>query len=107
MARLAILYVTFPDIESARSVSRQLVVERKVACVQILPGVECFYAWDGQLEETQEVVVIFKTLDKFKQSMIDKILEQHPYQCPCILEGSMNILNPAYEQWLKDNVSVL
>ena len=57
---LITVQVTAPNAEAARSISKQLVREKLVACVNIVPGLLSIYEWEGELEESQEVLMIIK-----------------------------------------------
>ena len=51
------------SIDEARKISRFLVQERYVACVQITPWIESIYLWNGQLETSQESKIVMETLE--------------------------------------------
>ncbi|HSH40366.1 MAG TPA: divalent-cation tolerance protein CutA, partial [Chthoniobacterales bacterium] len=73
---------TFPDVEVARSVSRQLVEQRLAACANIGSAVQSIYHWAGKIEDGAETLVFFKTTrDRFHE--FARVLQSlHPYEVP-------------------------
>jgi periplasmic divalent cation tolerance protein len=56
-----LIYATFPNADLARSIGTQLVTARLAACVNIIPGMNSIYLWQGQIETADEVVLLIKT----------------------------------------------
>jgi len=82
---VSVIYSTTDTLETARTIARSLVKERLVACVHILPKIESIYHWQGKLEETNECVLLAKTMERNVQKTIQKIRSLHPYDVPEIL----------------------
>lgn len=80
----ASVYVTFPDLETARRVCRTLVEERLVACANLAP-IESLYEWDGRLEDAREVAAFCKTSADLVDRVVARVKELHPYEVPCIV----------------------
>ena len=77
-----IVYSTFPDVETARRIGRQLLDEKLAACVNLVPQVESMYHWKGAIETSTEVLAVIKTTIGQYQSLETKIRELHPYELP-------------------------
>ena len=94
---------TFPDAETARRISSQLVADRLIACANILPAIESIYRWKGEIETGPEVLVLFKTSEDRCDSLQEKLRELHPYELPELV--FLPIINglPDYLQWVIDN----
>jgi len=82
---VAVIYVTTNNIQSARKISRTLVKERLVACVNIIPKIESIYWWKGKIEKSKEVVLIAKTVEDNVKKSIRRIKELHKYDVPEII----------------------
>jgi len=54
------MFVTTGSREEAKIVAQGLVRRKLVACVNIIPHVESVYEWDGQIEESQEFLLMIK-----------------------------------------------
>jgi len=79
------IYSTTGNIEDAKKISRSLVEEKLVACVNIIPKIDSVYRWQGKIEEDSECVLIAKTTDKNVDKAIQKIKKLHPYDVPDIV----------------------
>jgi periplasmic divalent cation tolerance protein len=94
---------TFPDAETARRISNQLVSERFAACANILPGVESIYCWKGQLEKGNETLVVFKLSDDRQAAFQEKLRSLHPYEVPEIIFVPIASGLREYLRWVADN----
>ena len=101
MADALELHVTMPDKERAASLARALVDEGLAACVNIVPGVQSIYQWEGRLQEDEEVLCLIKTRPAVFDRARARILELHPYEVPEILAFAVDSGSPAYLDWLK------
>ncbi|MCB1562146.1 MAG: divalent-cation tolerance protein CutA [Alphaproteobacteria bacterium] len=82
---MILIYSTFPDEACARHVSRALVEGQLVACTNIMAPHHAVYRWEGRIEESAETAVLFKTRAALFEAVKDKILDLHPYDCPCVI----------------------
>src|SRR5437667_12693711 len=76
---------TFPDTETARRISNQLVTERFVACANILAGVESIYRWNERIEIYNETLVLIKLSEDGQAAVEEKLRTLHPYEVPEIV----------------------
>ena len=51
-----VAWVTAPNITEAKALSEGLVMEELAACVNIVPGVESVYKWEGKVREVIRLV---------------------------------------------------
>jgi periplasmic divalent cation tolerance protein len=98
-----IVLTTWPDVEKARAATRTLVEEKLVACGNIVPGVESIYRWEGKVEMSAEVIVIFKTVIGSYQRFETRVRELHPYQVPEIVVLRVTDGLPSYLRWVEQN----
>jgi periplasmic divalent cation tolerance protein len=76
---------TFPDAETARRISNQLVAEKFAACANVLPVVESIYRWQGKIESGNETLVLFKLSEDRQSAFQEKLRSLHPYEVPEII----------------------
>ena len=76
---------TFPDAETARRISNQLLTEKFAACANILPGVESIYRWEEKIETANETLVFFKLSEDRQSAFQEKLRSRHPYEVPEIV----------------------
>jgi len=74
-----------PDRQTAETIARDLVEARLVACANLLPGMVSVYAWQGLVEQSEEVAVLFKTTAEKIPAIKDALARAHPYETPCLL----------------------
>jgi periplasmic divalent cation tolerance protein len=93
-------YITCQDAADARRIGKTLVSERLAACVNILPGMESHYRWNGEVESAQEAVLIAKTRAEAREALLKRVLELHPYKTPCVVFLPVTGGNPDYLDWI-------
>jgi len=94
-----IIISTYPDKKSIIKISKELVKTKLVACVNITK-ISSIYAWQGKIENTSEYLAIFKTTNKNKKILKEKIKSTHPYDVPEIVEIEVLSINKPYLDWL-------
>jgi periplasmic divalent cation tolerance protein len=96
---------TFPDIETARRIARQLVTENLAACANIVPAVESIYRWQDKIENAQETLVFFKTTAARYAAFQDRLKSLHPYDVPEIICFRIADGLPEYLRWVEAGCS--
>jgi periplasmic divalent cation tolerance protein len=76
------------------------------ACVQIQPGVQSIYRWEGRVCEEQEVVLVAKTSANLWPAISAFIKQNHPYDVPEIIAQPITHSDTNYAQWLIANTTV-
>ena len=94
---------TFPDAETARQISNQLVTERLAACANMLPPVESIYRWKENIESGTETLVFFKLSEDQQSAFQEKLRSLHPYEVPEIIFVPVSSGLPEYLHWVADN----
>jgi periplasmic divalent cation tolerance protein len=94
---------TFPDAETARKISNQLVTEKFAACANILPAVESIYRWKEKIESGNETLVLFKLSENRQSAFQDKLRSLHPYEVPEIIFVQVAGGLPEYLRWVAEN----
>ncbi len=102
--KLTIIVSTYPDKKSITKISNELVKAKIVACVNITK-ISSIYAWKGKVENTSEYLALFKTTDKNKKILKEKIKSTHPYDVPEIAELGVNSINKPYFDWIVDSTT--
>ena len=50
--KFSIVFVTAPDLKTARKLSRSALKARLIACANLVPKIESHYWWQGKLEQS-------------------------------------------------------
>lgn len=98
--KISFVYITTKDKEEARKIGNVLVMERLAACVNIIPGMESIYHWEGKINEDNETVLIAKTISDSVPLIIEKVKSIHSYKVPCVVELPIGQGNPGYLIWI-------
>ena len=96
-----ILISTYPNKNSINKIANKLVKDKIIACVNITK-ISSIYSWQGKIKNTSEYLALFKTTQKNKKSLKEKIKATHPYKVPEIAEINITSINKSYLKWLVD-----
>jgi periplasmic divalent cation tolerance protein len=94
---------TFPDAETARRISNELVAGKFAACANILSNLESIYTWKGKIESANETLVFFKLREDRQTAFQEKLQSLHPYEVPEIIVVQVAGGLPDYLRWVADN----
>lgn len=101
MNELSIVYVTAPDRKEAEKLAGAVLAERLAACVNIYTGVMSLYLWQGSVECSEEVTILFKTRSVLVHKLSEMIKKQHTYDLPCILSVPIDHADKDFAEWIK------
>src|ERR1700685_3699458 len=100
MTDFQIVLSTCADREQAERIAHRLVEQQLAACVNILPGVQSIYRWQGAVESGEEVLMLIKTSTARSQEVQSTIASLHSYEVPEFLVLSVLGGSNAYLAWL-------
>lgn len=98
----ALAWPPFPDEAAARAAVQTLLEERLIACANILPPMTSVFEWEGKLDESSEVGVLFKTSAALLEPLVERLGECHPYDTPAVIGWRCDAAAPATLAWLED-----
>lgn len=98
---LRIVFCTLPDIDQARQIGTLLVERQLAACVNLVPGVESIFRWDGKVDQSHEVLAIIKTTVARYPQLEQTLQELHPYDVPEIVAVPVTSALDAYAKWVR------
>ena len=96
-----VVLCTFPDLDRARQIGAALVERQVAACVNLLPGIESIYRWEGKVERAGEVLAVIKTTRY--PDLEAAIRELHPYEVPEILALPVAAGFESYLRWMGES----
>ena len=97
---IRMVLTTFSDQGTAAQVVRTLVSENLAACGTILPGARSIYRWKEKIEDTAEVVVLFKIAAADEPLLTKRLVELHPYDVPEVISLEPSHVHEAYARWV-------
>ena len=99
-----VILVTAPSVKVARKLARGAVEKRLVACANIVPKIESHYRWQGKIESSAEVLIVFKTTQPKVRAFEKFVLENHPYDTPEFIALPLASGTNRYLDWLAASV---
>ena len=99
-----IIVSTYPNKKSITKIANELVQNKIAACVNITK-ISSIYSWQGKIENASEYIALFKTTQKNKKSLKEKIKTSHPYDIPEIAEINITSINTSYLKWLIESTT--
>ena len=99
-----VVFITAGNRDEAVRLAEMLVEVRLAACVQILPGVESVYRWQGKIERQNEVLLIAKTLNSKFDELEKEVRAVHSYETPEIVAVPVVSGSGPYLEWLMASV---
>ncbi|MFN6016564.1 MAG: divalent-cation tolerance protein CutA, partial [Verrucomicrobiota bacterium] len=74
------------------------------ACVNLLPGAESIYHWQGKVESAPEVLALFKTTKALWPEFEQALAQAHPYEVPEIIAIRPDAVAGPYRAWLLESL---
>ncbi len=98
-----VVLVTVPP-ERAPEMARTIIAERLAGCVNILPGVQSVYRWEGEIAEDPEVLLLIKTTGEKYPDLEKRLKELHTYEVPEIIALPFDRALPEFQTWLRESL---
>jgi periplasmic divalent cation tolerance protein len=100
MSNFQIVLSTCADREQAERIAHSLVELGLAACVNVIPGVQSIYRWQGSVESASEVLLLIKTSPVHLEKVQSAITALHSYEVPEFLVLPIAAGSEAYLNWL-------
>ena len=98
-----VIFITSTD-EEAHKLAEVLLNQRKVACVNIVPGVSSLFWWQDKIDSAQESLLIAKTKASQLNELVRLVREIHSYDIPEIIALPIIGGNQDYLEWIGKEV---
>ena len=103
-AEQIVVFITAGTQDEAQNIARILLDERKVACVNIVSGVESLFWWQGKIDKVAEYLLIAKSELSLLVKIVDTVKKAHNYEVPEILALPIIGGNRDYLEWIHSEV---
>ena len=97
-----VVFITTSSYEEARKIADALVLQRKAACVNIVPKVNSLFRWKGKIEDAEESLLVVKTRAKLFPDVVSTVKGIHSYEVPEIIALPIVDGNPDYLKWISE-----
>ena len=99
-----VLFITTANTNEAWRISKVLLEQRKVACVNIVPRVSSLFWWENKLDSAHESLLIVKTKASLLKEVVGLVREIHSYDIPEIIALPIVGGNKDYLEWIGKEV---
>ncbi len=99
MTPVIVLTTVGANFDSAQ-LARDLVEQRLVACVNIVPQVRSIYRWQGKVEDDGEQILMMKTTAERLDALRAALFARHPYEVPEFVVLTIDRIEGPYRDWL-------
>ena len=103
-SQMMIVLVTCGSQEEAKKIANSLIGSRYAACVNIVPGVESCYVWEGKLTWDKESLLIIKTTKAGLERVRSCIDKEHSYSVPEFIVLKIEDGSDSYLKWIEASV---
>ena len=99
--------ITCSSKREAERIGKRLLEERKVACINIIPGINSSFWWKGKIDSCSEVFLLAKTKKKEFKEIVMAVKKVHKYEVPEIIALPIVDGDKAYLKWIEKSVENL
>ncbi len=90
--------------DDAARIARHLLETRLAACVNVLPGMRSLYHWKGEIESSDECLLIIKSSRALFPDLQIEVEKVHPYEIPELLAIPIVAGADMYLEWMGANL---
>jgi periplasmic divalent cation tolerance protein len=104
MSEALVVLTTVEKQEDGARLARLLVERKLAACAQVLAPMISIYRWRGEIEQSDEVLLLIKTTRAVYQELEEAIKQYHPYETPEIIALPVETGSNDYLSWLDNSI---
>jgi periplasmic divalent cation tolerance protein len=87
----------------AGTIAERIISEKLGACAQVIPKVESYFWWEGEVQHEPESLILVKTT-RARMDAIETLLESvHPYEVPELIFMPITSGLQAYLTWIGES----
>jgi len=101
----ALVWVTAPNLKSARRLAQGALAARLAACVNLVPKIESHYWWQDKIQSSAEVLLLIKTTTACLSALERYVLANHPYDTPEFVVQPLSSGKDGYLDWVGAGVN--
>ena len=95
---------TIGSAEAAQKLADALVHERLVACCNLLE-VRSTFVWKDALCNEPEIMMVMKTRRELLETLMIRVRQLHPYDCPELITVPVESGYAAYLHWVRESTA--
>ncbi|MDH4161484.1 MAG: divalent-cation tolerance protein CutA [Nitrospirota bacterium] len=103
MTDAVVVLITAGSEEEGAKIADALVAEHLAACVNLIPGIQSRFFWEGRVQQAAECLLICKTAASAVDRLIARIRELHSYSVPEVIAIPVIAGLPSYLTWVSES----
>ena len=97
---IVVIYCTVPDMKLAKEITKIIMKHKLAACVSRIENVRSTFAWEGEVNEEKEILLMIKTR-RANYGKIKLLIEElHSYSVPEVIALPVVDCSEDYLKWL-------
>ena len=97
-----VVFVTVESEAEAEAIASEMVRRRLAACCNRIPGVQSTYWWKGDICESGETLLFFKTTRRLFDRLREEVVRMHSYEVPEVIALPIWEGHAPYLKWIQD-----
>lgn len=102
-SEIRLILSTAGSRDEAERIAHPLVDAQLAACVNIVPGLQSIYRWQGKVESADEVLLLIKTTVANLERVESALRSAHSYEVPEFLVLTPESASEPYLRWLLES----
>ena len=103
--RYIVILITSDSAEEADHIARVLLEKKKVACVNIVRGIDSYFWWEEKIDTARENLLIAKTKASLLPEIVEVVRKVHSYDVPEVIALPIIGGNQDYLDWIEQSVA--
>lgn len=99
-----VVFITCSNVFEGQRITKILVENKLAACVNLVKDIKSVYWWKGNIETSEEVLLIVKSDARVLDKLIEIVKNNHSYTIPEIIAIPIINGNPDYLKWMDENI---
>ncbi len=99
-----LVFITATSIGEARHLAGVILEKKLAGCVNLVPGLESHYWWQGTLEQAAEVLLLVKSSVGHFEALRELVALHHSYDCPEVVGIDPHEIAPVYRLWWEETL---
>ena len=100
MEKYFVAITTTDNYDVAKRIASVLLNKRLAACVNIIPKIKSFYWWKGNIEESEEYLLMIKTREELIEKVKSEVLVLHNYEVAEFIAFPIENISVHYASWI-------
>jgi periplasmic divalent cation tolerance protein len=98
-----VIFITCAKKGEAKKIAHALVSKKLAACVNIIPGIESWFRWQGKVDKAEEYLLVVKSKKKYFSRLSRLVKSLHSYAVPEIIACPLVFAEKNYLNWLDES----